>query len=71
MTADPRTGGAHAQSSAEAVRPSDETGAPPANEAVACMACGHTAAEHDATARRYCDATVARALTRGCICRVL
>jgi hypothetical protein len=34
------------------------------------MACEHPAADHDAIARRYCNATVERALTRGCICSV-
>jgi hypothetical protein len=37
---------------------------------VACMACTHSGAEHDKIARRFCDATVERALTRGCICGV-
>ncbi|MDQ1654125.1 MAG: hypothetical protein QOI35_3325 [Cryptosporangiaceae bacterium] len=35
-----------------------------------CMACDHPAADHDAIGRRYCNATVERALTRGCICSV-
>jgi hypothetical protein len=34
-----------------------------------CMACSHSPDTHDKIALRYCDATVARALTRGCICR--
>jgi hypothetical protein len=41
--------------------------APPTNEHT-CMACGHLGASHDAIARRYCNATVAHALTRKCIC---
>jgi hypothetical protein len=35
----------------------------------ACLACGHDVADHDAIGRRYCRATEARALARGCICR--
>jgi hypothetical protein len=33
-----------------------------------CLACGHPEALHDAIARRYCDATISHAATRGCIC---
>ncbi len=33
-----------------------------------CMACGHSGGQHDRIARRFCDATVERALTRGCVC---
>jgi hypothetical protein len=36
----------------------------------ACMACGHSPDQHDKIALRFCDATVERAFTRGCICRV-
>lgn len=32
-------------------------------------ACGHPQTEHDAVGLRYCKATSAAALTRGCICR--
>jgi hypothetical protein len=35
-----------------------------------CMACGHSPEQHDKIALRFCDATVERAFTRGCICRV-
>jgi hypothetical protein len=34
-----------------------------------CGCCAHAWEAHDATARRYCAATLATALTRGCICR--
>lgn len=40
----------------------------PVTEAQRC-ACGHLTAHHDAVARRYCAATSAGALTRGCVCR--
>lgn len=36
----------------------------------ACMACGHEAADHDRIAQRYCDATIAHASTRACVCAV-
>jgi hypothetical protein len=32
--------------------------------------CGHTAAEHDSLAARYCQATVTGHLTRDCMCAV-
>jgi hypothetical protein len=38
--------------------------------AVACMACGHPVASHDRISGRYCDATIAHAATRRCICKV-
>lgn len=31
-------------------------------------ACGHPLAHHDATAIRYCAATILGSLTRGCAC---
>ena len=34
-----------------------------------CDVCPHPAAAHDAISRRYCDATLTGATTRGCICR--
>jgi len=34
-----------------------------------CMACDHSPDTHDKIALRFCNATVERALTRGCICR--
>jgi hypothetical protein len=40
----------------------------PAAQAV-CDVCPHAAAAHDGIGRRYCDATLTGALTRGCICR--
>jgi len=36
--------------------------------AVATCACGHRVEDHDAIARRYCAATIAAVLPRGCIC---
>jgi hypothetical protein len=36
--------------------------------AVMC-ACGHRLEHHDRIASRYCQATVASSLTRGCICK--
>ena len=35
---------------------------------VACMACGHAVSAHDRISSRYCDATIAHATTRRCIC---
>jgi hypothetical protein len=34
-----------------------------------CPACGHPADAHDVIATRFCAATTARALPRGCACR--
>ena len=34
-----------------------------------CDMCRHSTARHDPIAARYCDATRANALSRGCICR--
>jgi hypothetical protein len=40
-----------------------------AHEPMASMcACGHAVNQHDAIASRYCDATLAGVLPRGCIC---
>jgi hypothetical protein len=36
----------------------------------ACDVCPHPAAAHDAIGLRFCRATLAGALTRGCSCRV-
>src|SRR4051812_15252709 len=33
-----------------------------------CEVCAHSMADHDPIAGRYCSATLANALTRGCIC---
>jgi hypothetical protein len=33
-----------------------------------CDVCAHPLNEHDRIARRYCIATFANAITRGCIC---
>ena len=35
-----------------------------------CGACGHTGFSHDAIARRYCQASRARALDRVCVCTI-
>jgi len=35
---------------------------------VAACVCGHRVDDHDAVARRYCAATIAAVLLRGCIC---
>jgi hypothetical protein len=32
-------------------------------------ACGHVSITHDVIAARYCAATTAHALSRGCICK--
>ena len=40
----------------------------PVRVAVATCTCGHADDDHDAIARRYCGATIAAALSRGCIC---
>ena len=34
-----------------------------------CDVCPHLADAHDVIGRRFCDATLHGALTRGCICR--
>lgn len=34
----------------------------------ACVACPHPLGEHDSLSVRYCNATTASALPRGCIC---
>lgn len=39
-------------------------------EANTCQACGHNQASHDATAKRFCESTLNRALDRNCVCRV-
>jgi len=35
----------------------------------ACLACAHGLADHDPIGARFCRATSAGALSRGCICR--
>ncbi len=35
-----------------------------------CSSCPHDYAGHDATAVRYCAATLDMAISRGCVCRV-
>ncbi len=34
-----------------------------------CVVCPHPWHEHDPTSVRFCTATTASALTRGCLCR--
>jgi len=46
--------------SAQPVAPPTPTGS--------CDVCGHALTGHDTIASRYCSATQANALTRGCIC---
>ncbi len=47
---------------------------PPVSEAATeparsgCGACPHPEADHDGISARYCRATVASALDRGCVC---
>jgi len=45
----------------------DASGWQPALEVV--CACGHLAANHDRIAKRYCAATAAGQLDRGCVCQ--
>ena len=40
-----------------------------ADHAGACVVCPHAWPEHDPTGVRFCTATAAAALSRGCICR--
>ena len=42
---------------------------PVSTSTVVCDVCPHPAEDHDAIGRRFCQATQAGALTRGCICR--
>ncbi|MGH3377243.1 MAG: RGCVC family protein [Actinoallomurus sp.] len=37
---------------------------------VTLCACGHPVADHDPVAARYCRATAAGSLLRGCVCDV-
>jgi hypothetical protein len=36
---------------------------------VACLVCAHPWDAHDAISTRYCTATIAGALARGCVCQ--
>jgi hypothetical protein len=36
---------------------------------VRCEVCPHAVAYHDAIGQRFCSATAASALVRGCVCR--
>jgi hypothetical protein len=47
---------------------SPQTDAVPADDAE-CPACPHPLAQHDPIAVRFCRATSAAALSRGCVCR--
>jgi hypothetical protein len=44
-------------------------GIPEPGAQATCDVCPHPAAAHDVIGRRFCDATLQSALTRGCICR--
>ncbi|WP_194518677.1 RGCVC family protein [Lentzea pudingi] len=46
--------------------PESRTAAPDDN--ASCTVCPHLWNEHDSLGARYCTATTASALTRGCIC---
>jgi hypothetical protein len=35
----------------------------------ACPACAHPLAQHDTIGARFCQATLAGSLSRGCVCR--
>jgi hypothetical protein len=35
-----------------------------------CLACAHPWSGHDVISARFCTATIASALTRGCVCPV-
>ncbi len=37
--------------------------------AATCDVCPHLAVSHDRIGQRFCDATLAGVVTRGCICR--
>ncbi|MDD7942673.1 RGCVC family protein [Actinomycetospora lutea] len=43
--------------------------APRHSASATCAVCPHPWAAHDALGARFCSATVASALARGCICR--
>ncbi|WP_249933023.1 RGCVC family protein [Blastococcus sp. CCUG 61487] len=53
---------------ATAERPAART--TPVVSAPGCDACPHPVTDHDAVSARYCRATVASGLERGCICQV-
>jgi hypothetical protein len=44
-------------------------GAPHVRTQEACDVCPHPRADHDPIAARFCSATGAGALVRGCVCR--
>jgi hypothetical protein len=44
------------------------TPASKANEEGQCLVCPHPWSGHDVTSARFCTATMAAALTRGCVC---
>jgi hypothetical protein len=48
--------------------PESNAAAEPTAPAVLCEMCPHEMEGHDALSRRFCRATAAGALTRGCIC---
>ncbi|HEY3736576.1 MAG TPA: RGCVC family protein [Jatrophihabitans sp.] len=44
------------------------TGGGDVDRHVRCAVCDHAIADHDPVSLRYCHATQAQALSRGCIC---
>ncbi len=42
---------------------------PPSVDDPRCDVCPHPVDDHDAIALRFCRATLAAAITRGCVCR--
>ncbi len=47
-----------------------EADAPWSSDDPRCDVCPHPAPDHDAIALRFCRATLAAAIDRGCVCRV-
>ena len=43
--------------------------APEPVDVTACEACAHPIGDHDAIGLRFCRATLASAIERGCVCR--
>jgi hypothetical protein len=55
--------------SAPALPTSPATTGAPHRESLSCDVCPHPLAGHDPIGLRFCQATLAGALTRGCVCR--
>jgi hypothetical protein len=58
----------HESSTPAPTPPPAPAAAPPADPQGVTCACGHPQAQHDKIALRYCLATAAGGLDRGCIC---